>query len=210
MSEESPAKLPDSDPAARVGAELRARLRNLPPDELVEMAAQLVTTYVVEGVLPLSRAGEGADLAADSGGEETFAQMLKRLKVQRRDPVLDRFLIDGENISVRIEGQGVVPLTEYRRPTTAPAAPAGAGVSVQITTTARQPTAPGAATSIYNRSLYQAEAAPPTRGNPAPIQPPALQQAAQRPAAPPGQPGAAPKKDEGKEAKDRFALIELD
>jgi hypothetical protein len=207
MSDESPKH--DTDPAARVAADLRARLRALPSAELVEMAAQLVSTYVLEGVQPLSRAGDSTDLAADQGGEETFAQMIKRLKVQRRDPVLDRFLIDGENISVRIDGQGVLPLTEYRRPT---APPAGPGVTVQVTTMpapARTPSAPGAATSIYNRSLYQPEAPPPSRTNaPQPAAQPA--QTGQRPAAPqqPGQPaGAQPKKDEG---KDRFTLIELD
>jgi hypothetical protein len=210
MSDESPTGAEprnDNDPAAQVAADLRARLRGLPPAELVEMAAQLVTTYVIEGVLPLARAGESTDLAADQVGEETFAQMLKRLKAARRDPVLDRFLIDGENISVRIDGQGVLPLTEYRRPTAPPPAAAGPGVSVQVTTQVRQPSAPGAAPPIYNPSLYQPEAPPPSRNAPAQPQP-----AQQRPAAQqPGQPapaGQQPKKDEGK--NDRFTLIELD
>jgi hypothetical protein len=205
MSDESTAPKLDTDPAARVQSELRARLRSLPAAELIELAANLITTYVVEGVLPLARAGESTELAADAGGEETFAQMLKRLKAARRDPVLDRFLIDGENISVRIDGQGVLPLTEYRRPG---APPAGPGVTVQ-TTTVRVPSAPGAATSIYNRSLYQPEAPPPSRTAPQPAAPaqPAQQpqQGAQRPAAQqPNQPG---KKEEG---KDRFTLIEID
>ena len=78
----------DADPAAQVAEALRARLRALPQGELVEMAAQLVTTYVVEGVLPLSKVGESTDLAVDAAGEETFAQMLKRLKASRKDPVL--------------------------------------------------------------------------------------------------------------------------
>src|SRR4051794_34965131 len=112
--DESPQR-PDTDPAARVAADLKARLRSMPSQELVDLAAQLMTTYVIEGVLPLSRASESSDLASDQAGEESFAQLLKRLKAQRRDPVLDRFLIDGENISVRIDGQGVMPLTEYRR-----------------------------------------------------------------------------------------------
>src|SRR5947209_5333779 len=123
MSEDGTAKRLDTDPAARVAADLRARLRSLPAAELVELAAQLMTTYVIEGVLPLQRAGESSDLAADQAGEESFAQMLKRLKAQRRDPVLDRFIIDGENISVRIDGQGVLPLTEYRRPNVPPPGP---------------------------------------------------------------------------------------
>lgn len=139
----------DNDPAAQVANELRARLRTLSGDDLVELCAQLLTTYVVEGVLPLSRAAESKDLAPDTVGEESFAQLLKRLKAAKKDPVLERFIIDGENISVRIDGQGVLPLTEYRRPT--------------------------ATGNIYNRALYQEESAAaqaPQPPRPAPATPP--------------------------------------
>jgi hypothetical protein len=198
----------DMDPAAQVAADLRARLRAMPAPELVEMAAQLLTTYVVEGVIPLARAGEGApELAQDQGGEESFAQMLKRLKGAKRDPILEKFMIDGENISVRIDGYGTLPLTEYRRPN-APAAP-GAAPVVQP----RQERVPGASTSIYNRALYQPDQAPsappgaaPARGAPRPAAPPP--QASPAPAAN-GAPPPAQKKDEAGKS-DRFALIELD
>ena len=187
----------DLDPAAQVAQELRARLRALPPDQIVDLCAQLLNTYVVEGVLPLARAGEGADLAADTTGEESFAQLLKRLKASRKDPVLERFLVDGENISVRVDGYGVLPITEYRRPTTPPGAPAQP----------RRESVPGAAASIYNRALYQPDQAP-TRGpQPAPTPAPLQQRPPQQPAAPP-QPGQAAKKDD--QQKDRFTLIELE
>src|SRR6266481_2379880 len=146
----------DADPAAQVAAELRARLRSMGSDELIDLCAQLLTTYVVEGVLPLSRATESSELAPDAAGEESFAQMLKRLKAAKKDPVLERFIIDGENISVRIEGQGVLPLTEYRRPLAPP--PSGPGVAIHMVQ--RREGAPGAAGSIYNRALYQPESAP--------------------------------------------------
>ena len=197
----------DLDPAARVAADLRARLRSMDGDELIELCAQLLSTYVVEGVLPLSKAGESADLAPDAAGEESFAQLLKRLKAAKKDPVLEKFFIDGENISVRIEGQGVLPITEYRRPVAPP--PSGPGVSVQVVQ--RREGAPGAAGSIYNRALYQPEAAPPARSPASP--PPAAQQ---RPAAQPAQPApAAPpqagqKKPEEQPRNDRFSLIELE
>jgi len=193
----------DMDPAAQVAAELRARLRSMGSDELVELCAQLLSTYVMEGVLPLSRAAESTDLASDAAGEESFAQMLKRLKAARKDPVLDRFIIDGENISVRIEGQGVLPLTEYRRPVGLPAA--GPGVSVQVVP--RREGAPGAAGSVYNQSLYHPQAPTPVRGAP---------QQAQQPAAPPApavpsqqQPAVQQKKPE-EPRSDRFSLIELE
>ena len=194
----------DLDPAAQVAAELRARLRSMPSEQLIELCAQLLATYVVEGVLPLARAGESTELAADAAGEESFAQMLKRLKAAKRDPVLERFIIDGENISVRIDGQGVLPITEYRRPL---GPPAGPGVSVQFV---RRESVPGAASSIYNRSLYQRESAP-AGGTPTPpaqpqrtvAQPAQPAQQAQQPA--PGQ-----KKPEEQPRSDRFSLIELE
>jgi hypothetical protein len=197
MSDETKPRT-DLDPAAQVAQELRARLRALPPDQIVDLCAQLLNTYVVEGVLPLARAGEGNDLAADSAGEESFAQMLKRLKAMRKDPVLERFLIDGENISVRVDGYGVLPVTEYRRPIAPPGAPAPA----------RRESVPGAAASIYNRALYQPDQAPVRGPQPTPP-PPAQQPRAAQSAAQPAQPGGQPaKKDEAQ--KDRFTLIELE
>jgi hypothetical protein len=178
----------DRDPASQAADALRARLRAMQPAEMVELCAELLTTYVVEGVLPLGRAAESTDLAADAAGEETFAQMLKRLKAARKDPVLDRFIIDGENISVRIEGQGILPITEYRRPTAAPL-PAGTPAAP------RREGAPGATSSVYNRALYQAEQPPRT---PAQAPSPAPGPTPQQPAA---------KKEE---PKDRFTLIELE
>ena len=202
MSEDSVRN--DNDPAAQVAQELRAKLRAMRGEELLELAAQLVTTYVIEGVVPLARAGESADLPADPVGDESFAQLLKRLKSTKKDPVLDRFLIDGENISVRIDGQGVMPLTEYRRPNQPPAA-AGQPQAAQQ----RRESVPGAASSIYNRGLYQPDqpVAPRQGGAPAPQQ----QRPAPQPAAPaqpqPQPPGQKPKEEP---KSDRFSLIELE
>jgi hypothetical protein len=196
----------DLDPAAQVAAELRARLRSMASDELIELCAQLLTTYVVEGVLPLSRAGESTDLAADAAGEESFAQLLRRLKAAKKDPVLERFIIDGENISVRIDGQGVLPITEYRRPLSPP--PSGPGVTVQVVQ--RRESAPGAAGSVYNRSLYQPEAARPALSPQAPQQPRAAAQPVQPAPAGQQQPAPGQKKPEEQPANDRFSLIELE
>ena len=214
MSDSSPKGGPpdsarhDTDPAAQVAQELRARLSRMGSDELIDLAAQLMTTYVIEGVVPLARAGESSDLAADTVGDETFAQLLKRLKASKKDPVLERFFIDGENISVRIDGQGIMPVTEYRRPVGPPAAAGQAPAPQQ-----RREGVPGAASSIYNRSLYQPEQQPPARGAP-PRQQPAAPQPRAAPPQPPGpaQPGQAaqqPKKDE-QPKNDRFSLIELE
>jgi hypothetical protein len=195
----------DLDPAAQVAGELRARLRSMGGEELVELCAQLLTTYVVEGVVPLSRASESSELAADSAGEESFAQLLKRLKAEKKDPVLERFFIDGENISVRIDGQGIMPVTDYRRPTGPPAA---AGVSVQMQPMPRRESVPGGAGSIYNRGLYD-NTPPPAR--PSRSAPPQPAQARPAPAAPQPPAAAQPAKKEPEQPKsDRFSLIELE
>lgn len=216
MSDGTPPRI-DSDPAARVANDLRVRLRAMEPEALVALAAELLNTYVVEGVLPLARAGEGADLAQDSVGEESFAMMIKRLKAAKKDPLLERFLIDGENITVRIDGYGMLPLTEYRRPT----APPAAGGQASAAPAPRGERVPGASTSIYNRSLYApdptAVVPAPARTAPAapdniPLRPEAPGTSAKpAPAGAPGKPapGAAPgKKDD--QGNDRFSLIELE
>jgi hypothetical protein len=68
---------------------------------------------------------------------------------------------------------------------------------------------PGAAGSIYNRSLYQPESVPPARP---PVPPP--QRAVAQPAQPaqpgPQQPAPAQKKPEEQPRSDRFSLIELE
>jgi hypothetical protein len=199
----------DTDPAAIVARDLRERLSGMQQPELVELCAQLLGTYVIEAVQPLSKAGDGVELQVDTGGDETFAQLLKRLKASKRDPVLERFFIDGENISVRIDGQGVMPITQYRRPVVAPSAPSSGG-EAPPPPPPRQSNVPGASTSIYNRGLYEQPAPPP--GKPAPAAPsrsapaPAASATPGKPA--PAAPAVAGAKKE--EPKDRFSLIELD
>ena len=78
----------DLDPAAQVASELRARLRAMGGDEVVELCAQLLSIYVVEGVLPLSRASDSSDLAADSGGRNLAHGV--RLRASVNDGYVDR------------------------------------------------------------------------------------------------------------------------
>jgi hypothetical protein len=187
----------------------------MPAQEVVELCSQLLATYVIEGVVPLARAGEVAELAQDAGGEETFAQLIRRLKTTKRDPVLERFFVDGENISVRIDGQGVLPVTPYRRPVGPPAAQGSQPGEQQQP---RREGAPGASTNIYNRSLYESPQAPQGASPPAPPPGPAARGAPPKPApaagaqptspAPGASPGQPARKDEPK--NDRFTLIELE
>ena len=204
---DEPKQRNDTDPAAIVAQELRTRLRDMAQPELVELCAQLLGTYVIEGVLPLARAGDASELPADAGGEESFAQMLKRMKASKQDPVLERFFIDGENISVRIDGQGVMPITQYRRPVVAPSAPQPVGLP-PAPPAPRRESVPGASTSIYNRALYEQPAQPGQAAAPAARNaPPAAAKPAPATPSQPAAPGA--KKDEPPK-NDRFSLIELD
>jgi hypothetical protein len=208
---------PDAlDPAAQVAEDLRAQLKRMTGDELLEMAVQLVTTYVVEGVPPLARAQNEAALPQDTVGDETFAGLLRRLKAERRnDPVLDRFHVDGENISVRLEGFGLVPLTEYRRSAVPPSA--GGAAPARSVPTPRD--------SIYNRGLYEqqptGDLSRPVLARQQPAQPAPAAATAPRGAAPAapapaaqparaGQPAQQQDKQQQGPSSDRFKLIELD
>jgi hypothetical protein len=192
-------------PADAVDAELHARLAAMDKDGLVALAAQLLTTYVVEGLATQSTEAKAYDLV----GEETFAGLLQRLKAERpRDPVLEKFVVNGEHIQVKTP-MGAVDVTEYRRPAAPAAAP---GPS------APAPNVPTSRDSVYNRALYDpAAAAGPARPVAPPAPPPgpapAPRVASAAPALAPGgrQASASPKKDE-KDSKtgERFRLIELD
>jgi hypothetical protein len=201
--------------------ELRRRFAAMDHAALVELAVELVTTYVVEGLGTLSVATQQASPAkgADQLGEETFAGMLRRLKGQRPgDPVLDRFIVNGEYIQVRTP-MGNVDVTEYRRPN----APTGPAV------TAPPPSVPTAESSIYNRELRglppanaargaqqrpQGGASAPASSSPPPAAAPANN--ASRPANPPAtspapaSPAQGGQQNTPKPAGDRGRMIELD
>jgi len=120
----------DLDPSAQVAASCRAapgRWRAT-ADRALRPA---LATYVVEGELPLARAGAKApSWPRTPPARSRSRSMLKRLKAAKRDPVLERFIIDGENISVHIDGQARVADHRDRRAALGP--PAGPGVSVQF------------------------------------------------------------------------------
>lgn len=203
----------DKDPLAAEIPALRRRLGELEKHELVELCVQLTATYVLEGLGTLGQAEDAAQPARayDNVGDETFAGMIRRLKAQRPgDPVLDKFILNGEHIQVRTP-MGNVDVTEYRRPTAPAAAPA-------VKVAPAQPSVPTSRDSIYNRELYaqanQPAAARPGTPAPAPAAPttaatpPAPGAPAARPA--PAQPAAAKDKDDQKKSGERFRMIELD
>ena len=210
-------------------AALRSRFGALDKGELVEVAVQLAQTYIVEGLSTLSQAAAVAapQKGYDNVGDETFPGMLKRLKQQRPgDPVLEKFIVNGEHIQVRTT-MGNVDVTEYRRPNAPPPTP---GPAVGPNAAQQPANVPANRDSIYNRELYQQQAnqgggavppnpaaAPSNRpgANNAPpaatARPPANAGAAAKAAQPPTAGGAKTNdaKDDQKKGE-RFRMIELD
>jgi hypothetical protein len=180
-------------------------------DALLEILTFVVKEYVVEGPPPmLVHPVEGlADLAHLS-----FAQLVTALQTRLEHPELGLFVVDGEQVSVRIGGV-MQPLLASRQPAAELPRPAS-GVRVV------EGGSPAATTAAAPRPSQ-----PPTlRGRPdagrvpapsvgAPATGPASDAAAPSPSAAPASPPAAPAKPEGDssggdDSAARFSLLELD
>lgn len=191
-------------------------------ETLLDVLTFVVKEYVVEGPPPMLI--HQAETLSDMQGK-TFAQLITALQTRFDHPELAMFVVEGDNVGVRING------------VTQPLLPGRAGPAVQMIDTrpnqAPPPPQPGVRVVEANlapRPPQPAPAAaaqpapPPSRGlsvrgapspaapapAPAPAAPPA-QGAAPAPAAAPPQP-AAPEKPEGSgdDASARFSLLELD
>jgi hypothetical protein len=194
-------------------------------ETLLEVLTFVVKEYVVEGPPPMLI--HQAETLADLQGM-SFAQLVTALQTRTDHPELAMFVIDGEQVGVRIGGV-VHPLLPGRtqmidtRPHAAPAQP---GVRVVETTLAQRP-APAAAPQPPRPA---GQAPPPARGlsvrgrpneGEAPAQPaaqpapasPTPAPAAANPAAPtaaPTSPGSDKPEGGGDDASARFSLLELD
>ncbi|NVB80666.1 MAG: hypothetical protein HOV81_19885 [Kofleriaceae bacterium] len=203
-------------------------------ETLLEILTFVVKEYVVEGPPPMlvHQAETLADLK-----NATFAQVISALQTRFDFPELQMFVVDGEQVSVRVGGV-MQPLLAARQPLTgqAPAAelprPA-AGVRVVETTLQQRPPQPAPTGFIDTRqsaAAPQPSSAPPpsrglsVRGRPsgegegnvanAP-QAQGAQPAPQQPAPAQPQPGAPQQSDKpdtagGDDASARFSLLELD
>lgn len=178
-------------------------------DALLEMLTFLIKEYIVDGPPPMlvHQTENVADL-----GRLSFAQLITALQTRLDVPELSLFVVDGEQVSVRVGG-AMHPLTG--RAAAAPAAdlprPA-AGVRVVETNVAQQPrpAAPPPGVSVTERPA----APPPSRGLSVSSRPPAPEGQQPAPAAPPAAPAAQPSSDKpesgGDDASARFSLLELD
>jgi hypothetical protein len=209
--------MPSRPDLREIATNIREAFADADRETLLDVLTFVVKEYVVEGPPPMliHQAENLADLKGAS-----FAQLITAMQTRFDHPELAMFVVDGEQVSVRVGGV-VQPLLPSRQPLT-PAnelpRPA-AGVRV-VETTLQQRPAPAPAAAPAPAPAPAASAPPPVRGislrgrpseGEAPAAPPAP--AAQpAPAAAPAQAPAGEKKPEtgGDDAAARFSLLELD
>ena len=225
--------MPSRPDIRELAANVKEAFAEMDKETLLEILTFVVKEYVVEGPPPMlvHQAETLSDLAGIS-----FARLITAMQTRFDHPELAMFVVDGEQVSVRVGGV-MQPLLASRQPMAAPAAaelprPA-AGVRVVETAVQQRPAQPPAPSGFVDTRqgaapAPQASSAPPpsrglsVRGAPSggatPPSAPA-QGAAQppTPGQPPaqGQPPAAaqPEKPEGASGDDasaRFSLLELD
>jgi hypothetical protein len=203
--------MPSRPDIREIASNVKEAFSEMDREALLEILTFVVKEYVVEGPPPMliHQAETLSDLKNLS-----FAQLITTLQTRFDFPELSMFVVDGEQVGVRIGGV-VQPLLAARTPPvqmidTRPQP----GVRVVETTLAQQPRTPGPT----NPSVQPGSAPPPraglsVRGAPAPT--PA---AATPPPAAPAPPAAAAapapegekKEGGGDDASARFSLLELD
>lgn len=222
--------MPSRPDLRELASNVKEAFAEMDRETLLEILTFVVKEYVVEGPPPMlvHQAETLADLK-----NATFAQVISALQTRFDFPELQMFVVDGEQVSVRVGGV-VQPLIAGRGAPAAEAPRPAAGVRVVEASVAQQRPQPPAQFIDTRQGAappqqQQATQAPPparglsVRGAPAaegrPVSPPPAQAA--QPAAPapaPGQPPAptaAPEKSDkpeasGDDASARFSLLELD
>jgi hypothetical protein len=228
--------MPSRPDLRELASNLRDAFADADRETLLEVLTFVLKEYVVEGPPPMLI--HQAETLSDLQGV-SFAQLVTALQTRFEHPELAMFVVDGEQVSVRVGGV-VQPLLATRQPLTAAAdlpRPA-AGVRVVEATLSQRPgpsaqaPAPPAAPAAPAPPAQAATAPPPTRGlsvrgrpsgdaAPAPAPTPAAPPAGGAPAPSSGVPaptssGAAPggagdkPESAGDDASARFSLLELD
>jgi hypothetical protein len=202
--------MPSRPDLREIASNVKEAFSEMDRDALLEILTFVVKEYVVEGPPPMliHQAETLSDLKNIS-----FAQLITTLQTRFEFPELAMFVVDGEQVGVRIGGV-VQPLLAARTPPpqlidTRPQP----SVRVIETTLAQQPRVPGPT----NPSVQAGSAPPPraglsVRGAPSPAPPAPAPAATPAPAAPPAAAAAPEEKKEGggDDASARFSLLELD
>ena len=227
--------MPSRPDLREISSNVRDAFNEADRETLLDILTFVIKEYVVEGPPPMMI--HQAETLTDLKGA-SFAQVITAMQTRFDHPELAMFVVDGEQVSVKIGGV-MQPLLASRTPSGATAAelprPA-AGVRVvesNVQQRPPQPSAPGVQmvdtrpAPALQRSAPAAQAPaaapPPARGVSVrgregaapPAAPPGVQGAQPPASAPPaGQPAApSPDKPEaagGDDASARFSLLELD
>ncbi len=206
--------MPTRPDLREIASNVREAFADMDRDTLLDILTFVVKEYVVEGPPPmlLHQAETLADLRTAS-----FAQLVSALQTRFDFPELAMFVVDNEQVSVRVGGV-VQPLLAQRTPGPPIAPPAQfidtrppppqAGVRVVEANLAPRAAPPPAAAPPPSRGLSVRGAPAPTPG---PTSPPAAPPAAATPA-PPAVPAPTDKPEGagGDDAEARFSLLELD
>ncbi len=210
--------MPSRPDLREIATNLKDAFADADRETLLDVLTFVLKEYVVEGPPPMLV--HQAETLADLKGV-SFAQLVTALQARFDFPELAMFVVDNEQVGVRIGGV-VQPLVASRQPLSGGAAelprPA-AGVSV-----VEMPTRPAPPRPAAPPAQPAAAAPPPVRGlqmrgqptgtAPAGAPAPAPAAPAAPPAAAPAPAAAAPKDDKGGDAGDdsstRFGLLELD
>ncbi len=221
--------MPSRPDLREISSNVRDAFNEADRETLLDILTFVIKEYVVEGPPPMMI--HQAETLTDLKGA-SFAQVITAMQTRFDHPELAMFVVDGEQVSVRIGGV-MQPLLPSRTPMGATAAelprPA-AGVRVVESNVAQRPPQPPASgvqmvdtrpAPAPQRPAAETPAAPPPargvsvrgrEGAAPPAAPSAAQPATPAPAA--GQP-AAPASDKpdgagGDDASARFSLLELD
>lgn len=225
--------MPSRPDLRELSSNVRDAFADADRETLLEVLTFVLKEYVVEGPPPMLI--HQAETLSDLKGV-SFAQLVTALQTRFDHAELAMFVVDGEQVGVRIGGV-VQPLLPGRQPPAAELPRPAAGVRVVETTLAQRPQ-PQASPTPAPQAAPAPSAPPPARGlsvrgrpsgdAPAPVpQPGAAPQAGAAPAggpapAPQGgaapaaapQPGAPqgdkPESAGGDDASARFSLLELD
>jgi hypothetical protein len=103
----------------RVRDDIASTLQRLDHAELLELVADLVKIYVIEGGAPSVVDASATSSLAPGDLAPTFARVIADLKARLQLPELDYFRIDGDRVTVTVGDQTLAlerPATRRRAP----------------------------------------------------------------------------------------------
>ncbi len=216
--------MPSRPDLREISSNVREAFSEADRETLLDILTFVIKEYVVEGPPPMMI--HQAETLSDLKGA-TFAQVITAMQTRFDHPELAMFVVDGEQVSVRVGGV-VQPLLAPRGGTAADLPRPAAGVRVVESNLGQRPPQPAPGVQMVDTrpapAPQPAASAPPpargvsVRGAPGPSPgggaPPVPAAQGGQPAAPAAAP-AAPASDKpespgGDDASSRFSLLELD